>query len=160
MGVKVLFDNLFFQAPFITCYFVVTGLMEGLSPAAVFEKTQRNFHAAWAYGVLLWGPVQTLNFWIVPVPYQALVVNVVNAGWKTFLSILYHCRDYGSTNKVAGISGGTAAASEAPAVLRAEAAALRAEVAAQRALVEELRQDLREATRRLAALAPREHPRQ
>ena len=36
----------------------MTGFLEGLSPAAVYHKTQTNFHAAWAYGVLLWAPLQ------------------------------------------------------------------------------------------------------
>lgn len=119
VGVKVLFDNLFFQAPFLTCYFLITGALEGLQPSAVYEKTQKNFHAAWFYAVLLWGPVQTLNFWLVPVPLQPLVVNLVNAGWKTCLSVLYHARDYGGegggaqplSTEVEGVGAGSSSSS-------------------------------------------------
>ena len=96
VGVKLLFDSFFFQAPFLTAYFSITGALEGLSPTRIMKKTTENFHAAWFYGVLLWTPVQMANFLFVPVPAQALLVNVVNAGWKTFLSCLYHARDYGN----------------------------------------------------------------
>uniref|UniRef100_A0A7S2WPN9 Uncharacterized protein n=1 Tax=Rhizochromulina marina TaxID=1034831 RepID=A0A7S2WPN9_9STRA len=54
VGIKVLFDNLFFQPPFLTLYFVCTGALEGLGLAEIYDKTTRNFHSAWAYGLLLW----------------------------------------------------------------------------------------------------------
>ncbi|CAE8604171.1 unnamed protein product [Polarella glacialis] len=101
VGVKVLLDSLFFQAPFLTCYFVLTGLLEGLPFSAVQAKTKDNFHEAWFYGFLTWVPVQTANFWLASVPRQAVVVNVVNAGWKTFLSVLCHSREYGGAGQVA-----------------------------------------------------------
>ena len=146
VGVKVLFDNLFFQAPFLTCYFLVTGMLEGLSPSAVFDKTQRNFHAAWFYGVLLWGPVQSANFWLVPVPFQALVVNVVNAGWKTSLSVLYHSRDYGGKSSTENFTAAVRVEGEAAvAALMAEAAALRQQVEVQRGVIDCLQRDLEKA---------------
>ena len=37
---KVLADSVLFQAPFLNLYFAVTGLLEGLSPSATFEKTR------------------------------------------------------------------------------------------------------------------------
>ena len=73
----------------------MTGFLEGRSPAAVYEKTKENFHASWFYGIFLWAPAQTLNFMLVPVMFQPLVVHSVDVVWKAFLSILYHQRDYG-----------------------------------------------------------------
>uniref|UniRef100_A0A7S2B7B5 Uncharacterized protein n=1 Tax=Florenciella parvula TaxID=236787 RepID=A0A7S2B7B5_9STRA len=95
VGAKVLFDTVFFQAPYLTCYFFVTGFLEGRTPAAVFKKTKDNFHASWFYGTLLWAPAQTLNFMFVPVMFQPLVVHSVDVVWKASLSVLYHYRDYG-----------------------------------------------------------------
>lgn len=82
VGVKVFFDNALFQAPFITMYFIVMGYLEGLSSSEVYAKTTENFHAAWMYGAFLWVPVQSINFWFIPVSHHALVVNMVNIGWK------------------------------------------------------------------------------
>lgn len=95
VGIKLLFDNLFFQAPFLTLYFSVMSLLEGLSLEEAYDKTTSKFHAAWAYSLVLWVPTQAANFSFVPVPRQALCVNIVNVFWKTFLSILNHTLDYG-----------------------------------------------------------------
>ncbi|CAE8637982.1 unnamed protein product [Polarella glacialis] len=138
VGVKVLLDSLFFQAPFLTCYFVLTGVLEGLPFSAVQAKTKDNFHEAWFYGFLTWVPVQTANFWLVSVPRQAVVVNVVNAGWKTFLSVLCHSRDYGGAGQVAqagafaGPPGAKEGAEESSAAV----------VEAQRLEIEELRRTI------------------
>jgi len=90
-----MFDTMCFQAPLLTLYFFVTGAMEGLPFKDIYAKTQANFHVAWAYAFLVWAPVQTVNFLCVPVARQALFVNSVNTVWQTFLSLLYHSRDYG-----------------------------------------------------------------
>jgi len=140
VAVKVLFDNLFFQAPFLTCYFVVTGFLEGLSPAAVYHKTQTNFHAAWAYGVLLWAPLQTANFWFVPVGLQPLAVNIVNVFWKGFLSLLNHRRDYGGDSAKAAPAEHAVRQREAQQRLQVEE--LELELASQRKVILRLTHEL------------------
>ena len=35
---------------------------------------------------ILWPPVQTLNFTVVPLEHRVLVVNVVSLGWNCYLS--------------------------------------------------------------------------
>ena len=42
---------------------------------------------------------QVINLHYVPVPFQAIVVSVVNVGWKTTLSLLNHYHAYGSPQK-------------------------------------------------------------
>lgn len=95
VAAKVFFDNVFFQAPFLTAYMSVMGLLEGLNPKEIKVKVKNNFHDAWAYSFCLWPLVGCFNFYVVPVPFQPLLVNCVNCGWQTFLSLLYHSRDYG-----------------------------------------------------------------
>ena len=88
----MLADTLFFQAPFLTLYFGVMGLLEGLSFEKTFEKTKESFHQAWALSLLVWTPVQCVNLFYVPAAWQPFVVSAVNVGWKSTLSLLnqYH----------------------------------------------------------------------
>lgn len=92
LATKVLADTLFFQAPFLTLYFGVMGLLEGQTFAKTFEKTKESFHRAWALSLLVWTPVQCVNLFYVPASWQPFVVSAVNVGWKSTLSLLnqYH----------------------------------------------------------------------
>ena len=82
LATKVVADSLLFQAPFLTLYFMVMGALEGLSPQKIFAKTKESFHQAWALSLLVWTPVQFLNFYFLPVHFQAAFVSAVNVGWK------------------------------------------------------------------------------
>jgi len=93
---KVAVDTMLFQAPFLNLYFAVMGALEGLSVSEILEKTRASFHRAWALSFLVWTPVQAINLYFVPVPFQPTVVAAVNVGWKTTLSLLNHYHDYGS----------------------------------------------------------------
>ena len=88
LAAKVAADGLFFQAPFLNLYFATMGLLEGLWPSEIFEKTKAAFHRAWALSLLVWTPVQLLNLSLVPPPLQPAVVSAVNVGWKATLSLL------------------------------------------------------------------------
>jgi len=96
--VKVVFDNLLFQATFLNLYLFTMSFMEGRSVQEAYQRCKRDFHDAWGYSMLFWVPFQTLNFCFVPPAHHALFVNVFNMMWKTFLSLLYHNRDYGTPN--------------------------------------------------------------
>ena len=87
---KVAVDSMLFQAPFLNLYFAVMGALEGLSPSQIAEKTRASFHRVWALSFMVWTPVQCVNLYFVPVPFQPIVVGAVNVGWKTTLSILNH----------------------------------------------------------------------
>lgn len=93
---KVVADSVLFQLPFLNLYFGFMGLLEGLSPAEIVEKTRDSFYRAWGLGFLVWAPVQVINLHYVPVAFHAVVVSVVNVGWKTILSLLNHYNSYGS----------------------------------------------------------------
>ena len=90
LATKVLADTLFFQAPFLTLYFGVMGLLEGQTFAKTFEKTKESFHRAWALS--LFGRQSSVNLFYVPASWQPFVVSAVNVGWKSTLSLLnqYH----------------------------------------------------------------------
>lgn len=92
---KVAFDQLFFQAAFLNFYLFTMSIMEGLTIGQAIEKVKKGFHDAWAYSMCFWVPAQSLNFTLVPPKHHALVVNVANVCWQTFLSLLFHSRDYG-----------------------------------------------------------------
>jgi len=97
---KVLVDSLLFQATFLNAYFVFMGVLEGLSPSEILEKTRAAFHRAWALSFLVWMPVQTVNLHFVSPMIQPTVVALVNVGWKTTLSLLNHYHDHGSPRTV------------------------------------------------------------
>ena len=46
------------------------GLMEGLSPQAIYEKTRDSFYRAWFIGFVVWAPVQVINLHCVPVHFR------------------------------------------------------------------------------------------
>ena len=94
LAAKVVADNLLFQAPFLNLYFLMMGALEGLHPVDILAKTKESFHQAWALSILVWVPVQVVNLGLVPIAYQAVVVSLVNVGWKTALSLLNHYHRY------------------------------------------------------------------
>lgn len=109
VAVKVMVDNLFFQPPFLTLYFLVMGALEGLSFSKVYDKTRQNFHDAWGLAVMVWVPVQAVNFWFMPVFLQAPFTQLVNMAWKVGLSVFYHSRDHGARHPAAASSAGSTA---------------------------------------------------
>lgn len=93
--VKVIFDQLFFQAFFLNLYLVSTSMFEGKTMKETFNRCKRDFHAAWGYSIGFWVPAQTINFALVAARHQSTFVIVLNSVWQTILSLLYHQRDYG-----------------------------------------------------------------
>eukprot|EP00929_Paragymnodinium_shiwhaense_P123985 TRINITY_DN9869_c0_g1_i1.p1 TRINITY_DN9869_c0_g1~~TRINITY_DN9869_c0_g1_i1.p1 ORF type:complete len:385 (+),score=76.86 TRINITY_DN9869_c0_g1_i1:67-1221(+) len=92
---KIILDQLFFQAPFLNFYFGAMGLLEGKSIVDSWDVCRQNFHDAWVYAMIFWSPAQFVNFWWVPLHHQVLYVSAVSVVWQTFLSLLFHTRDYG-----------------------------------------------------------------
>jgi len=88
LAAKVMADCFLFQAPLLNIYFVTMGILEGLYPSQILEKTQASFHQAWALSLLIWTPVQCVNLYFVPAAFQAVVVAAVNVGWKATLSVI------------------------------------------------------------------------
>ena len=68
-------------------YFGTIGVLEGRTPQEILSLTKEQFHQAWGLALVLWTPVQFLNFYFVPVHFQAAFVSAVNVGWKAALSV-------------------------------------------------------------------------
>lgn len=94
--VKVVFDQLFFQAFFLNLYLFSTSIFEGKTLKETLFRCKRDFHSAWGYSIAFWLPAQTLNFAFMPARLHSTTVIVLNSVWQTILSLLYHQRDYGS----------------------------------------------------------------
>ncbi|KNC49807.1 uncharacterized protein AMSG_06085 [Thecamonas trahens ATCC 50062] len=56
----------------------------------VVAKLDAELLNTWASSAKLWGPVMTLNWWIVPMQYRFIVSVFVSVGWNTFLSLVQH----------------------------------------------------------------------
>lgn len=97
-SLKVVLDQLLFQAPFLNLYLLIMSGLEGHSIKTAWESCRRNFHDAWSYSILFWSPAQFANFMFIPKQYHALSVNFFSMIWTAFLSVLYHKRDYGTAN--------------------------------------------------------------
>jgi len=95
IAVKVIFDNLFFQAAFLNLYLFTTSLMQGSSRQEAYDRCKRDFHDAWGWSMLFWVPAQAVNFSLVPVRYNAIFVSSANVVWQTFLAWMYNGKDSG-----------------------------------------------------------------
>lgn len=87
---KLLADTLVFDPLYLTLFFVTTSAMEGASLTAIREKVRRELPKTYVIDVAVWAPIQTINFRLVPVVYQALVVQTCNIGWNAYLSFVQH----------------------------------------------------------------------
>jgi len=102
LAIKVVTDSLLAGPICLHVYFAGIGVLEGLSAADISAKTQASFHRAWGLSVIMWLPLQIINFKYVPLHFQAAFVSFFNAGWRMTLSIIDHYHDYHNTS-VSGV---------------------------------------------------------
>jgi len=79
---KVLADGFIANPILLHAYFATIGVLEGRSPQEILTLTKEQFHQAWGLALVVWTPVQFLNFYFLPVHFQAAFVSAVNVGWK------------------------------------------------------------------------------
>lgn len=103
VALKVILDQIFFQAQFLNLYLFSMSLLEGKTVGEAYERCKRNFHDAWGYAITFWIPAQTLNFSFVPATYHAFTVNFCSMIWTAFLSLLFHKRDFGPDIKISSV---------------------------------------------------------
>ena len=80
---RVLADQCIFASANLCLFLSSMAYLEGASPRKrlndkYFEALKKNW--------LLWPPVQTLNFTVVPLEHRVLAVNIVSLGWNCYLS--------------------------------------------------------------------------
>lgn len=87
---KLWADCFIFDPLYLTLFFSATGAMEGKGLSEIGEKLRHDLLPTYIVDVAVWGPIQTVNFRFVPVPYQSLVVQACNIGWNAYLSFVQH----------------------------------------------------------------------
>lgn len=92
---KVLADTFLFGPVYTLGFFATVALGEGGGWEGVRAKVAQDFAPAFLAEVAVWPAVQTLNFRLVPVEYQLLVVNAVTVLDAAFMS-------YAGNNDVSG----------------------------------------------------------
>jgi len=83
---KTLLDQTFF-ATFCSCsFFIGLTLLNGGSLEQGQAKVRRYLWPTLIANWSIWPAVQVVNFALIPVPYQVLVVNFVAVFWNAYLS--------------------------------------------------------------------------
>lgn len=82
---KVAADQLLFAPPFIASFFVVNGLLMGVSFAHIKERLSKHYVSTVITNYKIWPAVQLCNFYLVPLYYRVLVAQLVAVYWNTYL---------------------------------------------------------------------------
>lgn len=87
-------DQLVF-APFIgiPLYYTMMTLFEFKSIENISHKLQKNWWKTLVSNWAVWPVFQWFNFYLVPVHYRLMAVNVFSIGWNCYLSYLLNHRD-------------------------------------------------------------------
>jgi protein Mpv17 len=83
-------DQLFFAPIFLAIFFCYNSVFEQgrLSSSDMLTKLRRNYIPALKANWKVWPLVQCINFYLVPLQYRLVFVNVVALGWNAYLSML------------------------------------------------------------------------
>ncbi|KAJ3250770.1 hypothetical protein HDU77_006385 [Chytriomyces hyalinus] len=87
---KVAADNFIFEPPYLSLFFLSTHTMSGTPLRESVEHLKADFWPTYVTDVLVWTPIQFINFLFVPVHFQPQFVNAFNIGWNAFLSYVKH----------------------------------------------------------------------
>ena len=91
---KVCLDQFVFSPVSIAVFFTANSLMEGKKYDEIKLKLKKTYTTALLNNWKLWPAVQFINFSIVPVNYQSIVVNTVALGWNSYMSSLNKSASY------------------------------------------------------------------
>ncbi|TPX35091.1 hypothetical protein SmJEL517_g02525 [Synchytrium microbalum] len=79
--IKVALDDFVFEPIYLPAFFTSTGLLSGNTVTTVTTQIKNEFWHTYFIDLLLWTPVQLINFRWIPLLYQPVLVNCVNIGW-------------------------------------------------------------------------------
>ena len=88
---------------YFPCYYTATGAIQGLGVEECLVRYAANLGADMADSVSFWGPVQMLNFCLLPIHARVPFMCAFGTAWLGYLSL-----------KRGGGGGGDGDASEAP----------------------------------------------
>jgi len=75
---------------YLPAFYVWTGAFQGRTPSQSIETYKKQFKDVMTSLIVIWIPVQTLNFSIVPRPFRVVFVNAANLVWNAVLDYLHH----------------------------------------------------------------------
>ncbi|ORY50879.1 hypothetical protein BCR33DRAFT_712848 [Rhizoclosmatium globosum] len=87
---KVAADNFVFEPPYLSMFFLSTHTMSGTPFPEAVAHLKADFWPTYVTDILIWTPIQFINFRFVPVHFQPQFVNAFNIGWNAFLSYMKH----------------------------------------------------------------------
>ncbi|KAI9332649.1 hypothetical protein BDR26DRAFT_869083 [Obelidium mucronatum] len=87
---KVAADNFIFEPPYLSLFFLSTHTMSGTSLKDAWLHLKADFGVTYVTDILIWTPIQLINFRFIPVHFQPQFVNAFNIGWNAFLSYMKH----------------------------------------------------------------------
>ncbi|KAJ3027398.1 UNVERIFIED_CONTAM: hypothetical protein HDU68_003911 [Siphonaria sp. JEL0065] len=87
---KVAADNFIFEPPYLSLFFLSTHTMSGASLKEAWNHLKADFSVTYITDILIWTPIQLINFRFIPVHFQPQFVNAFNIGWNAFLSYMKH----------------------------------------------------------------------
>lgn len=89
---KVALDQFVFAPGLIAVLLTVFNGLQGLSFDDSIKKLRNDYPDVLVNNYLLWPGVQLVNFWVVPLHYQVLVVQLVALFWNTYMSWKAHTK--------------------------------------------------------------------
>lgn len=83
---KVALDQFVFAPAFLGVFLTTLGIVQGKGPEVTVAEVKKNYLDVVISNYKLWPWVQLGNFYLVPLRYQVLVVQIVALLWNTYLS--------------------------------------------------------------------------
>ncbi|MDP2439535.1 MAG: Mpv17/PMP22 family protein [archaeon] len=83
--VKTFFDQFVFCPPELAFFFTLTTLMEGGWWEDVKQRLVQDYVATFYVDIVVWVPIQMVNFMFIPPSFQAVFVHCGNLGWNAYL---------------------------------------------------------------------------
>jgi protein Mpv17 len=87
---KTLMDTVIFDSGYLLFFFLVNSLMQGKGVGGAKEKVYKEFQSTYITNFMVWCPIQSINFGMIPVLYQPLFAQTCNIGWNAYLSFVQH----------------------------------------------------------------------
>jgi hypothetical protein len=85
---KVAADMIIFDPPYLGLFFSYSTLMTDGKVDGIKSRLSHEFTNTYLADILIWTPIQLLNFRYLPVLYQPILVNGVNVFWNAYLSFV------------------------------------------------------------------------
>ncbi|EEB10887.1 protein Mpv17, putative [Pediculus humanus corporis] len=83
---KMLVDQLLFAPVFLAAVLSVIGITQGNSLKSTYEKVSNEYSDILKTNYTIWPAFQLFNFYLVPLHYQVLAVQIVAIFWNTYVS--------------------------------------------------------------------------